>query len=74
MTARPGTYVHIHAGRRHAFRNPTSEPARALIMLSPAGLEQFFVDLAALAAASPSGQPDAAAVARLTEQYHLVFE
>jgi mannose-6-phosphate isomerase-like protein (cupin superfamily) len=73
INASPGSYVHIPKGQWHAFRNATTEPMTALIILSPAGLEQFFVDLAALSATSPTGQPDAVAVAQLTEHYQLVF-
>ena len=74
IIASPGQYLHIPRGQRHAFRNATTEPMTALVLLSPAGLEQFFVDLAALSATSPNGLPDAAAVTRLTEHYQLVFE
>jgi mannose-6-phosphate isomerase-like protein (cupin superfamily) len=73
VAATPGSYVLIPRGQRHAFRNATPEPMTALIILSPAGLEQFFVDLAALSSTSPTGQPAADAVARLTDQYQLVF-
>jgi mannose-6-phosphate isomerase-like protein (cupin superfamily) len=73
INASPGQYIQIPKGQRHAFRNATAEPMTALMLLSPAGLEQFFVDLAALSASSPTGQPDAAEVARLTEHYQLVF-
>jgi mannose-6-phosphate isomerase-like protein (cupin superfamily) len=73
VEATPGSYVLIPRGQRHAFRNDTTEPVTALILLSPSGLEQFFVDLAALSATSPDGRPDAATVARLTDHYQLVF-
>jgi quercetin dioxygenase-like cupin family protein len=70
FTATAGDYVHIRRGRRHAFRNDSQAPARALIIVAPAGLEQFFVDLAALTA---DGSPDPAAIADLTRRYGLTF-
>jgi quercetin dioxygenase-like cupin family protein len=70
FAATPGDYVHIRRGQRHAFRNDSQTPARALIIVAPAGLEQFFVDLAALTA---DGSPDPAAIADLTRRYGLTF-
>jgi len=41
--AHTGETVAIPANAPHAFRNATDQPARLLCMVSPAGLEEFFV-------------------------------
>lgn len=67
-----GAIVRIPKGLRHAFRNTTDAPARMLIMLTPAGLEHFFEDLAALLAAHPDG-PSAQDLRRLADKYQVDF-
>ncbi|HEY8285594.1 MAG TPA: cupin domain-containing protein [Chloroflexota bacterium] len=44
----PGEFVFLHRGIEHAQSNPGPEPARFLVLLIPAGFEQFFPDLEAL--------------------------
>jgi mannose-6-phosphate isomerase-like protein (cupin superfamily) len=73
LVVTPGEFLRIPRGTRHAFVNQGPEPLTALVMLTPAGLEQFFVDLAALTAAAPDGQLDPAALTALTERYGLDF-
>lgn len=74
IVAAPGDYIHIPKGLRHAFQNQTSEPIKALIIVSPAGLEQFFVDLIALLGSTPADQPDPEALTALAQQYQIRFE
>lgn len=69
----PGEFLRIPRGTRHAFVNRGPEPLTALVLLTPAGLEQFFVDLAALTAAAPDGQLDPAVLTALAERYGLDF-
>jgi quercetin dioxygenase-like cupin family protein len=73
LVVTPGEFLRIPRGTRHAFINQGPGPLTALVMLTPAGLEQFFVDLAALAAAAPDGQIDPALLQALTERYGLDF-
>jgi quercetin dioxygenase-like cupin family protein len=40
--AGPGELVHLPKGRKHGFRNAGAAPARTLIWVVPAGLEEFF--------------------------------
>jgi quercetin dioxygenase-like cupin family protein len=40
--ARAGSVFHIPKGTLHAWRNATTEPARTLLFISPAGFEGFF--------------------------------
>jgi quercetin dioxygenase-like cupin family protein len=42
---KPGDFIHIPRGTVHTFRNDASVPARALVIISPAGptgMQQFF--------------------------------
>jgi quercetin dioxygenase-like cupin family protein len=73
MLITPGNLVRIPRGVRHAFVNQGSEPLLALVLLTPAGLEQFFVDLATLSAADPAGQIEPAVFQQLAERYGLAF-
>jgi uncharacterized cupin superfamily protein len=44
-TVRTGETVHIPANAPHQFRNVSSKPARLLCICSPAGQEQFFIEV-----------------------------
>jgi quercetin dioxygenase-like cupin family protein len=44
IEAKPGTFVNISPNVLHSFKNETNENAKMIIVLSPAGLEQFFVE------------------------------
>jgi len=66
----PGAFVYIPTGVVHSFANEESTPARFLGFLSPAGLEQFFVELAALAQSEPTWPPkDLIRLEALRKQY-----
>ncbi|WP_169973041.1 quercetin 2,3-dioxygenase [Tautonia rosea] len=41
----PGAWVRLARGSLHWFRNVGETPARMLIMTTPAGLEQFFLEI-----------------------------
>ena len=62
---RAGETVHIPANAPHQFRNISSAPARLLCLCSPAGQEEFFLQVGVLVATrtTPPPQPDAAAQA-----------
>jgi len=45
IEAKPGTFVSIPPNVLHSFKNETNENAKLIIVLSPAGLEQFFVEV-----------------------------
>lgn len=43
--AKPGDFIHIPRGTVHSIRNDSDKPARALVIISPAGpkgMQQFF--------------------------------
>lgn len=41
----PGTWVTLSKGSRHYFRNTGERAARMLILVTPAGLEEFFLEV-----------------------------
>jgi mannose-6-phosphate isomerase-like protein (cupin superfamily) len=47
----PGAFVNIPPGVVHDFRNPTDRPARWLGISTPGGLDHYFEEVRALAAA-----------------------
>ena len=57
LKATPGAFVYVPTGVVHSFANEESTPARILGFLWPAGFEQFFVELTALAQSEPSWPP-----------------
>jgi quercetin dioxygenase-like cupin family protein len=43
--ARAGTSANMPVGTPHSFKNETNRPAKMLILVAPAGLEQMFFEL-----------------------------
>lgn len=83
--AGPGDLVYKPRDVWHTFWNATDEPGRLLEVISPAGFEQFFAELAALIAAGPLDdgalavlnaayglQVDPEGTARIAAEYRLV--
>jgi len=68
LTAGPGELVFKPRGVPHAFWNAGDEPARLLEIISPAGFENYFREMAPLRAAGP---PDAAAIKQVAARYEL---
>ena len=44
LVATAGTFANMPVGTPHAFKNDSSEPARMLISVAPAGLEPMFFE------------------------------
>jgi quercetin dioxygenase-like cupin family protein len=67
----PGGYIVKPRGELHAQWNAGGEPARMIEIISPAGFEHFFREVAEILAAGPAaaGQGD-----DLIERYGLEFE
>jgi hypothetical protein len=67
----PGAFVLIRRGQRHTWWNPGDETAVFLTVISPAGLEAYFAELAAgLARAASSDEADALR-SRLSRRYDV---
>src|SRR5215213_5782199 len=72
LEAGPGELVLKPRGIPHAFWNPGDEEARVLEIVSPAGFEQYFADLAPVLGAE--GEPDFAALAAIQARYALSMD
>lgn len=68
LVAGPGELVFKPRGVAHAFWNAGDEPARLLEIISPAGFENYFRELAPLLAGS---ERDEAAIAAVVGRYEL---
>ena len=65
-----GATVFLPQGVPHTWRVVGGEPARMLIMLMPAGLEEYFRELSALPA---DGPPDMERVLEISGRYGIEF-
>lgn len=73
----PGEFVHVRPGEAHAFVNPGDEPARMLIINTPAGLHEGFFEAAGDAVPYGTtefpliGQVDVARLIAAAERYMM---
>ena len=68
VIGRPGDFVIVPPGVAHGFGNAGDQPAKMLLVISPAGVhEAYFEELAKLL--SQPGPPDAAAIGALRKRY-----
>lgn len=72
-TAGPGSYIFKPRNIPHTFWNAGQEPARLIEIISPAGFENFFDELAEIYAAAGTGMPDQEKIRELGERYSLSF-
>ena len=68
LEAGPGDLVFKPRGQQHAFWNAGDEPARLLEIISPAGFENYFRELAPLLAAP---ERDEEAIGEVVRRYEL---
>jgi len=66
-----GSYVLKPRGVPHAFWNPGRKPARVLEIISPAGFERYFEELAVVLSAG--GPPDLGRISEIADRYDLTF-
>jgi mannose-6-phosphate isomerase-like protein (cupin superfamily) len=57
VVAETGGFAYVPPGVVHAFSNPSSEPARFLGIAAPAGIEEYFFELAELVRSEASWPP-----------------
>jgi mannose-6-phosphate isomerase-like protein (cupin superfamily) len=67
--AGPGCSIFLPRGRAHQFQNVGSTSSRMLSIVQPAGLEQFFTELAVATAGMK--QPDRSVMLPIYEKYGL---
>jgi len=68
-----GGYIVKPRGELHSMWNASAAPARMIEIISPAGFERYFVEMAEAIAAA-GGQRDPAMLAALRERYGLTFD
>jgi mannose-6-phosphate isomerase-like protein (cupin superfamily) len=68
VEAGPGDLVYKPRNQWHTFWNAGDEPCLILELISPAGFEQFFAELASI---TTGGVPDPEAMGELCERYAL---
>ena len=73
LEAGPGELVFKPRGQWHAFWNPGDEPARLLEIISPAGFEKYFEEIAPLLPPSRE-EPDFPALAEVRARYELEMD
>jgi quercetin dioxygenase-like cupin family protein len=71
VEAGPGELVFKPRGQAHAFWNAGDDPARLLEIVSPAGFEDYFRELAPILASTGPGSPEVLAVAA---RYELAID
>jgi mannose-6-phosphate isomerase-like protein (cupin superfamily) len=72
VTAGPGALVRKPRDQWHTFFNAGDSEARLLEVLSPAGFEEYFVELAAFF--PPDGPPDLTGLEEATARYGLEMD
>ena len=73
LEAGPGDLVLKPRNQWHAFWNPGDEPARMLEIISPAGFERYFAEIAPLLPPNRP-EPDIAALAEVQVRYGLEMD
>lgn len=68
--AGPGTFVVVPKGAVHTFRNPGPATARLLLMLVPAGFEEFF-EAVGVPITDPDGDPPPSTVQHMQKVVEL---
>jgi mannose-6-phosphate isomerase-like protein (cupin superfamily) len=68
--AGPGCTVFAPRGTAHTFQNVGQNSGRYIVVAQPAGIDEFFEDVASVVGSDPSAA-DAAAIAALFEKYGL---
>jgi quercetin dioxygenase-like cupin family protein len=72
--ASPGDLVFKPRGIPHAFWNAGDAPARALEIISPAGFEQYFAEIAPLLPPARPGPPDELVLGAVMARYGLEMD
>jgi quercetin dioxygenase-like cupin family protein len=68
-----GCYIVKPRGELHSMWNAGTRPARMIEIISPAGFERYFVELAE-AVAAVGGRPDPKVTAPIAARYGLAFD
>ena len=70
-----GSYILKVRGVPHTFWNPGPKPARVLEIISPAGFEEYFEELAGILSSTQADEPpDFARIAEVAGRYGTTFQ
>ncbi len=70
MTAMPGSFAFVPRGTVHTFSNRGTRDARLLLIISPAGFEHAFAEMAEVAP-SADQPPDMGRLLAIADKYNL---
>jgi quercetin dioxygenase-like cupin family protein len=70
----PGGYIVKPRGELHSMWNAGTEPARMIEIVTPAGFEKYFIELAEATAAAGGRRPDPSITAPIAERFGLTFD
>lgn len=73
VEAGPGDVIRKPRGVPHAFWNARDEPARLIELVSPAGFEAYFAEMAPILNAG-GGPPDVEAIGAVQARYGLSMD
>jgi mannose-6-phosphate isomerase-like protein (cupin superfamily) len=74
VEAGPGSWVLKPRGEWHTFWNAGDTPCRIVEVISPAGFENYFREVAELFAAAGDGLPDLGQFAEVNSRYRLEMD
>ena len=69
-----GGYIVKPRGELHSMWNAGTEPARMIEIVTPAGFEKYFIELAEATAAAGGRRPDPSITAPIAERFGLSFD
>jgi quercetin dioxygenase-like cupin family protein len=69
-----GGYIVKPRGELHSMWNAGTEPARMIEIVTPAGFEKYFIELAEATAAAGGTRPDPSITAPIAERFGLSFD
>jgi quercetin dioxygenase-like cupin family protein len=70
----PGGYIVKPRGELHSMWNAGTGPARMIEIVTPAGFEKYFIELAEATAAAGGRRPDPSITAPIAERFGLAFD
>jgi quercetin dioxygenase-like cupin family protein len=70
----PGGYIVKPRGELHSMWNAGTGPARMIEIVTPAGFEKYFIELAEATAAAGGARPDPSITAPIAERFGLSFD
>ena len=70
----PGGYIVKPRGELHSMWNAGTGPARMIEIVTPAGFEKYFIELAEATAAAGGRRPDPSITGPIAERFGLAFD